>query len=355
MGLNIGDTIYKYKLIRKLGAGAFGQVWLAEDTSINNTVALKILPSDFKNVATVLEEARIGHKFNHDNLLQIHYADIITLNDGSAITLIAQDYKPNGTVERLLNTHNFLDAPILLRVLKDILYGLEYLHNSNIFHNDIKPGNILLGDKNIAILADYGISGITLDGNPIIPKDTYIVHGAPETLSSTPIINIHTDIYQVGCTAYRLANGISTLRDEFSNNSSEYQQRVLNGEISNKKHGMHVPIKLASIIKKAMSLDPNDRYLSALEMRRDLEKLSFAGYWTVDPHISTELIGKGAKYDYKFEKNLRPGNTFDFTATKVNKSGRRTRVTQFCKKSLNAKDVAKIEKEYYQWVIKNAT
>ena len=128
MNFNVGEVIYKYRLDRKLGQGAFGQVWLATDIIIENQVALKILPSEFRSVIQTLEEARNGHKVNHNNLLKIYSADIVpTSNPDVAIVVIAQEYHKNGTIESRLNSLDFLDLPILLKVLKDVLLGLEYL------------------------------------------------------------------------------------------------------------------------------------------------------------------------------------------------------------------------------------
>lgn len=98
MNLKEGDTIYKYELERLLGSGCFGSVWLAKDKSIDKKVALKILPSNFGDIAKKLEEARIGNKVSHKNLLQIFYADIVDDGNGQAVTLIAQEYQEKGSL-----------------------------------------------------------------------------------------------------------------------------------------------------------------------------------------------------------------------------------------------------------------
>ena len=154
---NEEDTIYKYKLVKRLGKGSFGEVWLAKDTTLDINIALKILPSEFGTIAKQLEEAKNGKKVIHKNLLKIYYADIVRAPDGTFVTLIAQEYQKNGTVETCLNAHNFLPLPKLIKILTDILLGLEYLHNGCVIHNDIKPSNILLDEQGNGILADYGM------------------------------------------------------------------------------------------------------------------------------------------------------------------------------------------------------
>lgn len=333
MNLNVGDIIYKYRLDRKLGQGSFGQVWLATDTTIDSQVALKVLPAEFSRVAQILEEARNGHKVNHTNLLKIYSADIVqTSTVGVALVTIAQEYHKNGTVESELNSFNFLPLPRLIKILKDILLGLEYLHNSGIIHNDIKPGNILLDKHRNGILADYGISGISVDGGSIVAKAAYILHQAPESKIDNNI-DIQTDLFQIGCTAYRLANSVSDTT--FSN----YQP--------------YVPKKLVSIIKKAMNNDRSKRYSSALEIRRDLEKLYFPGYWDSAPDGT--LIGKGKKYDYKFEIQPKALNTFDCYSYRINRdTNKASKILNHCYSNLSKKEIQKHQFSFFEWVVNNA-
>lgn len=333
MNFNVGEVIYKYRLDRKLGQGAFGQVWLATDIIIENQVALKILPSEFRSVIQTLEEARNGHKVNHNNLLKIYSADIVpTSNPDVAIVVIAQEYHKNGTIESRLNSLDFLDLPILLKVLKDVLLGLEYLHNGGIIHNDIKPGNILLDNYNNGILSDYGISGFSIDGGSITAKNAYILHQAPESKQDKKI-DVQTDIYQLGCTAYRLANSVT--------------------DISFSAFQPYVPSKLVSIIRKAMNSDRSKRYISALEMRRDLEKLNYPGYWTTTK--GGDLIGKGRNYDYEFEDLSMANGLYDFKSYKIKRdTGRRLKIGRYCKSNLNKRDFTKTKNGYFAWVINNA-
>ncbi|WP_299797998.1 serine/threonine-protein kinase [uncultured Maribacter sp.] len=354
MSFKAGDNIYKFTLIKKLG-GNFGEVWHAKDNSINKEIALKILEPAFEPIAKLLDEARIGNKFNHRNLLPIHYADVTTVG-GKTYTLISQEYYPNGDVTNQLNTHNFLPLPQVMNVLQDILFGLEYLHNSGFYHNDIKPGNILMDGQQTAVLADYGIAGFSPSVSPVTPKNSYIVHRAPETNGSAAKISIHSDIFQVGCTAFRLLNGVSNLKNEFiALGPSDYESKKANGKIPDRKsYEPFVPKKLKTIINKALNVNPSDRFSSALEMRRKLEKLHFPGYWTSDS--KSNLQGVGKKYFYQFEVLPLPGDLFNFNATKTNKSsGKTTRIGLFTSKKISEKEMNKIKTQFFEWVIENAS
>ena len=310
MAFSKGETIYKYKLVQKLGSGNFSSVWLAKDNSIDADTALKILNPSFQTVAELLEEARIGNKLNHTNLLKIQYADVVPYK-GNQLTLIAQEYHSNGSIIGLLNSGNFMDLPIAIRLFTDILRGLEHLHSQGFFHNDIKPSNILIGNKSEGILADYGITGASSPTGTTIPKDAYIIHRAPETLTGN-YIDIQTDIYQTGVTFYRLVNGIGNVKDDFSKyGETKFEELKSKGKIPDtKNYEPFVPQRIKKIINTAVDSDPTKRYSSALEMRRELEKCFYPGYWTMDSNGN--LIGKGTKYQYRFEISPKKNSKFDF-------------------------------------------
>lgn len=351
--LSPGENIYKFTLIRKLGGGNYGEVWLTQDNTLNKQVALKILDNTFAPVVKNLEESRIGNRFEHRNLLRIYYADVTTYN-GVTLTLIAQEFMKNGTITTLLNSGNFMPLPDVLKIIKDVLFGLEHLHNQGFFHNDIKPTNILLGNHNEGVLADYGLTGFSPTGAPIIPKNAYKIHRAPETYGTSPQISILTDIYQVGCTAYRLLNGITEIKNEFySLGEIEFEKRKAKGKIPDpKNYSAFVPVKLKTVINKAINPDSSKRFQSALEMRRKLEKLSFPGYWDYD--TTGNLIGNGRNYQYYFK---RIPVAMDIESLECYKkkieTGRETRVTLFCTKRKHEKEIQNLVYNFIQWVIEN--
>ena len=349
-----GDTIYKYKLIRKLGSGNFSSVWLAKDNSIDADTALKILNPSFQTVAQLLEEARIGNKLNHTNLLKIQYADIVSYNGGQ-LTLIAQEYHPNGSIIGLLNSGNFLELPVAIRLFTDILRGLEHLHSQGFFHNDIKPSNVLIGSNNEGVLADYGITGISSSSGTAIPKDAYIIHRAPETLTGN-YINVQTDIYQTGVTFFRLVNGIGNIKDDFLKYGvTKFEELKAKGKIPDiKNYEPFVPKRVKKIINTAVNTDYSKRYSSALEMRRELEKCFYPGFWTMDSNGN--LIGKGTKYHYRFEIIAKKDSKFDFIPYKKNIStNNETKIGIHTLKSGDIKPIEKARDSFINWVIENAS
>ena len=349
-GYSSGTQLYKYRLVSQIGAGGFGQVWKAHDVAIGREIAVKLLDASRVAVDERLREAKIGNLLVHPNLVRVHYADVVQ-DAGRHLVVVAMDYHIRGSIAAHINACNFTPLPLLLTVLIDILRGLEYLHEQHFYHNDIKPQNILVGPSGEGILTDYGISCYSPDGQSVNHRGFYKLHVAPETLD-TDLVNVQTDVYQVGATAFRLLNGLGMLQDKMNLLGEDaYNQLVQTGKlIAGDDYLPFVPENLKRVIKKATHVDPAKRYQSALEMRRALERLSYPGYWTCD--ATGALIGHNGGYEYSFEVQPKGPNQSDLT-TKRRKTatGRETRVTGYCRKNLNQQDLDKTLRELMLHVV----
>lgn len=344
-----GLTLYKYRLISKIGAGSFGEVWLAHDLAVQREYAVKILQPGV-SVDQRLREAQIGNRLEHNNLVYVHQADVLPVAGDHAV-ILAMDYQSNGSVETLANPAGYLPLPAVLRIARDILQGLEYLHARSFYHNDIKPGNILLGPQQQAMLSDYGITGVSSNGAPVAAPDAYVLHRAPEVVA-TGNIGVGSDIFQVGMTLARLLIHLDYLRAiRASIGSAQYDQDIASGKLLKQKDfGPHIPAAVRRVILKAVHPDPAQRYSSALEMRRALEKLDYPGHWTVD--AAGKEIGKCGIYEFSHAVSPVGGGKFDVTCSKCNVvSGNTQRVTQFCKRGLTQKEAEKIVEDFKQFVV----
>jgi serine/threonine protein kinase len=353
INLNAGDQIYKYTLQSYIGGDGFGSVWLARDQTINKDIAVKILDATHASIADQLREAQIGNRMDHPNLVKVHYADVVPFN-GTNLVLIAMDYISNGSVLQKVNAGNFVPIREAITILIDILRGLEYLHEQGIYHNDIKPQNILIGDNGENKLTDYGISAHANGHLPVQPSGAYKLHIAPEFLSSNQI-TIHTDIYQVGLTAFRLINGIGCIRQKFNTlGEQNYYSTVQQGTVvKDKDYELFVPSNLRTIINKAIHILPAQRYQSPLEMRRAFERLSYPGYWTCDTNGS--LYGVTATHTYRFEEHSLSRGQSSFVAFKKNRqTGNERRIIDFCNSKLTRADAFKLKKKFINHVIRGA-
>jgi serine/threonine protein kinase len=342
-----GTNLYnKYQPLQLIGRGSFGEVWLAKDHALNHQYAIKVLNSGI-DIDQRLREAQVGHAFTHNNLVRVHQADVAT--DGKVI--IAMDFLPDGSITTLANAANFLPVPTAVRVMIDVLQGLEHLHSSDFFHNDIKPENILRGPQGQALLGDYGIVGVSTNGNPVLPVTWYVLHAAPEMVAGGGI-EARTDIFQAGLTMYRLLAGLGILSHKFNSlGRSAYEAAIAGGSlITTSDFPPFLPSAICRIVLKAISPSQNARFQSALEMRRALEKLSFPGYWTVD--VKGELAGNDRKYTYRFEHTMVSKSSYSFTALKTNiASKRETRISEFSSKNLTKAEARKTEVNFIKAVV----
>ena len=336
-----GDIIYKYELKTRIGGGNFGEVWLSIDKTLNSICAVKLLSQNNISIDDRLFEAQIGNRLVHPNVVNIKYADVISFGSPiETVVAIAMPFYKNKSVTSQLNSQNFLDTKRAIKCLIDVLRGLEYLHENGYYHCDIKPNNILVGDHGEYVLTDYGITCYSPHHKAVEPRQVYFPHIAPETIEGNTY-DERTDIYQLGLTAFRLLNGISEIKRDFFSDRSLFNEKVSKGKlISNTTYQPYVPKKIRRIINKATALNPQDRFQTALDMRRALEQISLFGNCSADS--SGNIIITNSIYEHRYETVPKSDKVLDFFVYKKNtNSGRETKATRYCCKNVKVKDIKK--------------
>ncbi|GLS16986.1 hypothetical protein GCM10007874_00010 [Labrys miyagiensis] len=332
-----------------IGRGSFGEVWLALDVALQRQFAVKILKPGV-SVDERLREAQIGNLLSHNNLVHIHQADVVNVH-GADVVILAMDYQPGGSIETLANPAGYLSLPIVLRIARDILQGLDYLHARHFFHNDIKPGNILLGPQHQAMLSDYGITGVSTNGAPVAAPSAYLLHRAPEVVA-TGNVGVSSDIFQVGMTLARLLISLHHLRAVWASiGPARYAQDIAAGKLLEQKDFQnHIPASVRRVILNAVHPDPSQRFSSSLDMRRALEKLDFPGHWTVD--AAGNEIGKSSSHEFSYAVSPVAAGKFDVVCTRLNVASRKSqRVIQFCKKGLTKRQSEKVISDFKSHVV----
>lgn len=269
-----GQNLGKYQLIKKLGNGSFGAVYMAHDVVLDDNKAIKILSvSDPKTAYDLFNEAAIPYKCQHINIVRINSAELLQYNGGLEFIIDMQLINGGSLEELLINSHiSIIDS---LRMMKDILFGLEFSHLQGIIHRDLKPANILI-DNGVPKISDFGLA--TTSNCFINPWRWYVTHAAPETFSSS-VATIETDIYAIGMTMYRIVNNIKDWRS-LLRTIPMADTLMETGKLINKlQFEPYVPKAVERIIKKACCTDPCKRYHSAAEMRNAIEKLKFQYNW----------------------------------------------------------------------------
>ena len=214
----------RYKLIRTIGKGGYGVIWLACDTLNNTEVAIKIY-KDSISCDIARKEYEIGMNLYHPNILPSY-----DFNHYERELYIVMPYCSFGSIDKLCGK---ILEHTLWRIIKDVASGLECLHNYGIMHLDIKPANILLNSQGRYVISDFGLShgtkcfkkihlqdnGTVLMGNDF-RMDTSLIHSydkaktigataymSPEMFDSNIRIDTYSDIWSLGVSIYELVTG----------------------------------------------------------------------------------------------------------------------------------------------------
>ncbi|MBL8150499.1 MAG: serine/threonine protein kinase [Blastocatellia bacterium] len=284
-----GDNIGPYTLLKKLGRGAFGIVWLAERrTAIASTkVALKIPVESDIDLETVRQEAHLWAKASgHPNVLPIIEANIY-----SGRVVIASEYAPDGSltswIRRQPNSTASVDDAI--DIMLGILAGLEHLHSKSIIHRDLKPDNILL-QGNIPRLADFGIARVFKSNT-----QTTVIAGTPVYMSPEAFYgrrDVKTDIWSAGVIFYRLLAGRLPFMEL---NLTALMAAVINTVPPPLPD--RVPKAVKEIVERALNKNPAHRFQSAGEMYAAIKSVRSA-------NLHLEEVGRSYQADQRSTKPL---------------------------------------------------
>lgn len=261
-----------YDLNKRLGKGAFGEVWLGDDRALGVQRAIKFVPPHkIKDPTNFYEEPHTLVALKHDNVIEI--TDAGKTKDGQLY--IAMEYYPEGSISDKIKG-GILPLGESIRLTADICRGLEYAHALEYIHRDIKPANIIIDQNGHARLSDFGLATrVNIDGTA--SPYGYIGHLAPEVITDD-ITDKRTDIYALGVTLYRLVNGDSFL--PITIDPDELLEMIKEGKFPNRNHYRpFIPTKIRTVINKALSLNPNERYQNASDLRHALERISILTSW----------------------------------------------------------------------------
>jgi eukaryotic-like serine/threonine-protein kinase len=153
----------RYTIVRELGRGGMGIVYLAREVHLDRLVAIKLLPPEkaVRHRDGFVREARFAAKLNHPHVIPIHAVDEI---DGFVFYVMA--FVEGETLGERVHTRGPLSASEGVRVLREVAWALGYAHAQGVVHRDVKPDNILLeSSTGRALVADFGIAAITGDSS----------------------------------------------------------------------------------------------------------------------------------------------------------------------------------------------
>ena len=270
-----GRTLGDYQILRRLGVGGMGQVYLARQLSLKREVALKLLRDELNKNPTALmrfqAEAEAVAKLNHPNIVHIHQ-----MGEVEGLRFMALEYVEGRNLRDHLARKGPPDLPITLSIIRQVVLAIQQAHEYGIVHRDIKPENILITRKVEVKVTDFGLSRYFAGETPALNlTQSGITLGTPLYMSPEQVqghaVDHRSDIYSLGVTCYHLLAGEPPFRGatafDVALKHVQDQPQPL-GELC-----PDIPADLCGMIHKMMAKNPNDRYASAREILRDLAKV----------------------------------------------------------------------------------
>lgn len=275
--LVLGD----YLILREIGAGGMGKVYLAEHRRMKRKVALKTLPTkialDEESIGRFQREVQAAAKLSHPNIVTAYDA-----GEAKGVSYFVMEYVDGINLSDLIKEHGVLQVDVAVNYIIQAAKGLGFAHSEGIIHRDIKPANLLLDLKGTVKILDMGLARIDNLEPSEVPVTQLTESGsvkgtldymAPEQAQNTHAADARSDIYSLGCSLYYLLTSrVMYPADSFVKKILAHLEQPIP---SIQKQRPEVPDELEAIFQKMVSKEPVERYNSTAELIEALESIPF--------------------------------------------------------------------------------
>ncbi len=297
-----GQVLGEFRILHRLGKGGMGQVYLAEQTSLKRKVALKLLnpelASNERSLHRFKTEAENVARATHANIVQIY-----TIGQANGINYIALEYVEGKNLREFIEKKGTPDIALGLHIMTQVAAALQRASELGIIHRDIKPENILLTKKGEVKVADFGLSRCfaeSAEHQSITQSQVSMgtpLYMSPEQVERKPV-DPRTDIYSFGVTCYHMFAGQPPFRG--TSPVDVAYQHVHGNPQALSEIRPDLPADLFAIIQKMMAKKPEERYQTANEIVREInrlrEALNLGGAPAVS--ISASFLGGSATHTW---------------------------------------------------------
>jgi len=279
--LQPGQRFAHYEIVRQIGVGGMGEVYLARDEKLSRSVAIKILNEGFSrhesNVQRFIREAKAASSLNHPNILVIH-----EINVSGEANYIVSEYVEGTTLRGVIGESN-LKRSEMLDIAIQISGALAAAHDANIVHRDIKPENVVVQPDGYVKVLDFGLAKL-IEQNPAGLEDATVKQNqtakglimgtvsymSPEQAKAERV-DQRTDIFSLGVVIYEMVAG----RTPFHGSStSETFANLINTEPHPlSRYAANVEDELQRIVSKALRKNKDERYQTIKDLHSDLKAL----------------------------------------------------------------------------------
>ncbi|MHB1559045.1 MAG: protein kinase domain-containing protein [Isosphaeraceae bacterium] len=270
LGDRLGSSLGSYRIERLLGRGSMACVYKARHLGLDRDCALKIMDSSLDTRQPGLREQFWAEARAAANVLHPHVVTVHNIDSADGYHFIEMEYVPGGRTLRDVLVHEGpLDAARAATLARHITLALGAAHNSGLVHRDIKPANVLLTERGVAKLADFGLvrrlDDLARGGAPLAGTPTYM---APELFEGVPA-SPRSDFYAVGVLLFYCLSGRLPLVSDSVGQLIQLHRTQPIPEIRSLVPA--VPEALAQIVTRALARNPEERFSSADEMADALQ------------------------------------------------------------------------------------
>ena len=266
----IGRSVGKARILKRIGRGGMGDVYLCQHPDYDKAIAIKILPPDLTRNEELLQrfrrEADSAARLEHPNLVEIY-----DVGEENSFHYILMAYVDGVNLQEFLDDHGKLEAREAARIAYEVARGLQAVHKENIIHRDIKPANILISSTKEVKIVDFGLAFDAEDKTTLTIAGA--VMGTPWYLSPEQAegkrADPRSDIYSLGVCLYLMVCGVRPFVGE-SHMSVLYKQ-MHERPRDPRFHRPEIPDYLADLILKALEKKPEKRIQTADEFTRALD------------------------------------------------------------------------------------
>jgi len=286
--LTNGQQLGSYLILKKLGAGGMGEVYLAKDSRLDRTVALKVLSpdvsSDKRRMQRFWQEAKVASSLNQPNIITIY-----EFGEVSDLTFLATEFIDGQTLRDCLRKQRPKLGEIL-DIAIQVLAALDAAHEASIVHRDIKPENVMIRRRDHVVkVLDFGLAKVTEKRPSVLVENESELEAATEYKTAPGIImgtinymspeqaqasavDVRTDIWSTGVMIYEMVAGSMPFSGATSSHTIVQILEKDPAPLTKVATG-NVPDELERIVGKAMAKDPDERYQTAKDMLIDLRSL----------------------------------------------------------------------------------
>jgi eukaryotic-like serine/threonine-protein kinase len=299
----IGSTLSHYRIIEKLGAGGMGEVYLADDLSLNRKVALKFLPDAFagnlERMARFEREAKLLASLNHPNIAAIH-----GLEEAEGKRFLVLELVEGETLADLLK-RGPIRVEEALQIALQIAEALEVAHEKGIIHRDLKPANIEVTPDGKVKVLDFGLAkayvGEQADLNPLnsptrsmAATQRGIILGTaaymPPEQARGETVNKRADVWAFGCVLFEMLTGRAAFEGR---TMSDVLASVIKSEPEWSRLPPNLHLRIRLLLERCLEKDARNRYSSISDARTDIQKaLSVPGGIFAPPMPAREFRSK---------------------------------------------------------------